>query len=561
MAQLLLGPLLRYVSDTEATIWVETDAPCEVDVLGRTTGTFTIAGHHYALVILDGLDPGSTLPYEVRLDGDARLAAARRRLSPVRRPHPQPRRQRCGSPSARAASRSRTASRTRSRKDDDPRGREVDALLALVQRMRDAAHRRSGPTPFCMLGDQVYADEVSPDDRALHRVAPPRSRRPAGRRGRRLRGVHGAVPRELERPCPALAAVDRLQRDDLRRPRRPRRLEHLRHVDRPDAREAVVGGAHPRRVHVLLDLPAPRQPLARPALRRPDLLRGAGGRRRLRAARARLRPPQRATRSPARAGASRRDFGRTRLVMLDSRAGRVLTEGRAPDAVRRASGSGPRTAASGDFDHLVIGTSLPVMLGPGMHHLEAWNEAVCDGAWGSSPRAPARSSARPSTSSTGPPSRAASAASRCCSRTSRPGAADRPRRRSSCSPATCTTPTSPRRGSPAASVTSRVLQATCSPIRNPLDKRERRLLRSAFTRPVAALARRMARAAGVTAGADALGLRAGSDVRQPDRPPRPARPRGVAADREDPARGLAGAAPAPDDPPQIAPKATAPRQA
>ena len=39
-------------------------------------------------------------------------------------------------------------------------------------------------------------------------------------------------------------------------------------------------------------------------------------------------------------------------------------------------------AARGDFDHLVIGTSLPVMLAAGLHHVEAWNEAVCDGAWG-----------------------------------------------------------------------------------------------------------------------------------------------------------------------------------
>src|SRR5262249_20088738 len=27
-------------------------------------------------------------------------------------------------------------------------------------------------------------------------------------------------------------------------------------------------------------------------------------------------------------------------------------------------------------------TSLPAFLGRGMHHLEAWNEAVCEGAWG-----------------------------------------------------------------------------------------------------------------------------------------------------------------------------------
>jgi hypothetical protein len=38
--------------------------------------------------------------------------------------------------------------------------------------------------------------------------------------------------------------------------------------------------------------------------------------------------------------------------------------------------------ATGDFDHLVIGTSLPYLLGHGMHYLEAWSERVCDGAWG-----------------------------------------------------------------------------------------------------------------------------------------------------------------------------------
>jgi hypothetical protein len=38
--------------------------------------------------------------------------------------------------------------------------------------------------------------------------------------------------------------------------------------------------------------------------------------------------------------------------------------------------------ATGCFDHLLLGTSLPVLLSPGLHDLEAWNEAVCGGAWG-----------------------------------------------------------------------------------------------------------------------------------------------------------------------------------
>src|SRR3954470_5943548 len=36
----------------------------------------------------------------------------------------------------------------------------------------------------------------------------------------------------------------------------------------------------------------------------------------------------------------------------------------------------------GSFDHVLYATSLPVFLGHGMHHLEAFDEAVADGAWG-----------------------------------------------------------------------------------------------------------------------------------------------------------------------------------
>ncbi len=69
MPDLVLGPLLRYVGDREATVWVETDAPCEVEVLGATRRTFHVEGHHYALVLITGLEPDASTPYRVRLDG------------------------------------------------------------------------------------------------------------------------------------------------------------------------------------------------------------------------------------------------------------------------------------------------------------------------------------------------------------------------------------------------------------------------------------------------------------------------------------------------------------
>src|SRR4051812_27627471 len=70
MARLVPGPPLPPTSDREATIWVETDSPCEVQVLDCRDRTFEIAGHHYALACVKGLEPGRTYEYEVRLDGD-----------------------------------------------------------------------------------------------------------------------------------------------------------------------------------------------------------------------------------------------------------------------------------------------------------------------------------------------------------------------------------------------------------------------------------------------------------------------------------------------------------
>jgi phosphodiesterase/alkaline phosphatase D-like protein len=76
-----------------------------------------------------------------------------------------------------------------------------------------------------------------------------------------------------------------------------------------------------------------------------------------------------------------RSFGRVRVVTIDSRAGRVLQNG-----VRRMIGEAEwqwvTESAAGDWDHVVLATSLPLLLPHGIHAVEAWNEAVCGGAWG-----------------------------------------------------------------------------------------------------------------------------------------------------------------------------------
>src|SRR3954452_1709112 len=69
MPSLVVGPLLRHAGERDATVWVETDAPCTVEVLGHEARTFCVDGHHYAVVVIEGLGPGSSTPYEVVLDG------------------------------------------------------------------------------------------------------------------------------------------------------------------------------------------------------------------------------------------------------------------------------------------------------------------------------------------------------------------------------------------------------------------------------------------------------------------------------------------------------------
>ena len=59
MAELVIGPLLRYADESRATVQVETSRPCSVVIEAgdlRAGGrTFTVHGHHYGLLDIEGL--------------------------------------------------------------------------------------------------------------------------------------------------------------------------------------------------------------------------------------------------------------------------------------------------------------------------------------------------------------------------------------------------------------------------------------------------------------------------------------------------------------------------
>jgi PhoD-like phosphatase len=160
MPELILGPVLRHVGTDEATVWVETDAPCDVEVLGHGEPTFTVERHHYALVCIEGLAPGEVHSYEVRLDGRPVWpppdydfpAPAIRTLADA-----GPRQVVFGS--CRVALPHRHPYTLA--KDEHPDGREFDALYTLAHELLRRP-REDWPDLLLMLGDQVYVDEGSP---------------------------------------------------------------------------------------------------------------------------------------------------------------------------------------------------------------------------------------------------------------------------------------------------------------------------------------------------------------------------------------------------------------
>ena len=156
---------------------METREACEVEILGARERTFCVCDHHYALVCCGDLEPGTWHEYEVKLDGESVWPLNDGFPASAFHTYPKETPLDVVFGSCRVAAPHEPPYSLR--KDQDERGREIDALHTLAQRMRNQP-REEWPDVLLMIGDQVYADEVSPGHALLHRdPARSRARSPA----------------------------------------------------------------------------------------------------------------------------------------------------------------------------------------------------------------------------------------------------------------------------------------------------------------------------------------------------------------------------------------------
>ncbi|CAN5316792.1 alkaline phosphatase D family protein [soil metagenome] len=376
---LILGPLVRYVDETSAALWVETTAAGTVTVRvaerSWTARTFAAHGHHYALVEVSGLEPGSQSPYQVEVEGQQVWPIEGSPYPPSVIATMEP-----GKPLRLAYGSCRTSV---SHDAEGNRTHGVDALRALALRM---AGPEDVPWPdlVLFLGDQVYADETT--EAMLEFIESRRNTdEPPGKELKdyaeyahlyKLAWTDPANRWLLSTLPSAMIFDDHDVRDDWN--------TSLAWKDKMDATSwwhgRVMAGLSSYWVYQHLGNMSPQERAEETMWQRVVSSQGPEE--------VDLTPflddlAERVDRDPEEYRWSfSRDLAGVRLIVLDTRAARVLEPDRRA-MLDRTELTWLDEKMTGGFRHVLVGASLPFLLPPGLHHLEAWNEAVAGGAWGS----------------------------------------------------------------------------------------------------------------------------------------------------------------------------------
>ena len=374
MASLVLGPMLRHVDDTSATVWVETSESCEVTVLTGTQRTFQVGERHYALVTVEGLEPGTSTDYEVRLDNELVWPPADTEF-----PAPRIRTLCHGRPVRLAFGSCRYASPLSVTSDGRYGTDALDAYARVLAETPD----EDWPDGLLLLGDQVYADETSPITQDVIRRRRDVSKPPYLQVANfdeyaELYGESWGDPlvRWLYATVPtAMIFDDHDVHDDWNTSGIWR--------DRMQAtswwQERITGGLAAYWVYQHLGNLSPAALAEDEVYRKVCEADGDVGPMLHDFA---AEADREADGAKGYRWSYRRDFEGTVLVVVDSRCGRILA-----DRERAMVGGSEarwieEQASSVQGDHLLVATSLPWLLPRSLHDIESWDEALCAGSRG-----------------------------------------------------------------------------------------------------------------------------------------------------------------------------------
>jgi hypothetical protein len=377
MVALLLGPLLRHVGERDASIWVETSGACEVEVrAGSVTGrqrTFGVAGHHYAIVVVDGLDPSSSFEYDVRLDGELVWPNGGSSFPPSRIRTVDPARPiRLIFGSCREVP---MAPRLGGAKVDP------DVLDAFAARMLKQ-HHEDWPDLLLFVGDQVYADDTSAEMREFIKRRrdirkPPKTEVADFEEYRQLYLESWSKPRTrwlLSTLPSSMIFDDHDVRDDWN-------TSHAWRLDMQKTdwwEERITGALMSYWIYQHLGNLSPvaldRDPtyqVVRDSADAEQTLRAFA-----------QAADREADGAKGAMWSYRRDFGPVRLLVIDSRCGRILADGHRSMISDREFDWVEAQTEDRDFEHLVVVTSMPWLLPRALHDIESWNEALAAGSRG-----------------------------------------------------------------------------------------------------------------------------------------------------------------------------------